>query len=863
VNAQGFLDSIFGDAVGPNARIVVFTLPDRRSESFDTSEQATNYAVGRADDSDVYFGCGLYLPGSAGGRGTAADVAGITSVWADIDFGPGHKKRVPPDEASALRILDSVGIKPSIVVHSGHGLHAYWLLSEFTSADDGAAGLARRWCGHVRAVAGALGYELDSVGDLSRVLRVPGTMNRKGEPAPVRLVTDLDHEPTRHHADDLLDLCGTESEPNKTPQSVVVAGLRLDPKAEPPAKLAILCENDEKFRKTWEHDRPGLTDSSPSGYDCSLASQAVRCGWSDQEIADTLTAFRKRHNLDPAKALRLDYIQTTITKARAGANGSHVANAEPKDPPALIPPWVLFPIELLPEPLASFVEETSAALGCDLAFVGLPALAVVASCIGTTRVVRLKKTWTEPPILWAAVVARSGTLKSPALDAAVKPLRDAQAARFAEFEVALAGHEEAKIWYDRRLKEWGKKKESGLPEKPEPPHCVRYAVSDCTLEALAPILLTNPRGVLLVRDELAAWLHGFDRYKTVAGSDAPCWLEFHRGGSVTIDRKTGDKKLIHVPRAAVSVCGTIQPKILANALTAEFYDCGLAARLLLANPPERVKQWSTRRVSAATSGAYERLIETLLALEHDAGEHGPRPIELSFAPDALAVWAPWYNQHALRIHNAATDREAAMLAKLEAAAARFALIFTLAENPQAATVTADATRNGTDLADWFAGEAERVYAVLGESVEDRERRQNLERVGKAGGSVSVREWQRCRSHKSAAGAEAELEGFVRAGFGSWEMTQPGEAGGRPGKQFVLSYAADTDKTQSHDSATSGFVSVNSVRVGVTKPEAPPPTTPAAADDPTADALADLIDGGGFELGDDDGGGDDVTALARV
>ena len=52
------------------------------------------------------------------------------------------------------------------------------------------------------------------------------------------------------------------------------------------------------------------------------------------------------------------------------------------------------------------------------------------------------------------------------------------------------------------------------------------ALSDTTVEALAPILRVNPRGLLLARDELAGWIGSFDRYsgKGKSGADAANWL---------------------------------------------------------------------------------------------------------------------------------------------------------------------------------------------------------------------------------------------------------------------------------------------------------------------------------------------------
>ena len=45
----------------------------------------------------------------------------------------------------------------------------------------------------------------------------------------------------------------------------------------------------------------------------------------------------------------------------------------------------------------------------------------------------------------------------------------------------------------------------------------RFAVQDTTIESLVGHLQDNPRGLFVVRDELAGWLNSFARY-TAAGS---------------------------------------------------------------------------------------------------------------------------------------------------------------------------------------------------------------------------------------------------------------------------------------------------------------------------------------------------------
>src|SRR5512132_913772 len=78
-------------------------------------------------------------------------------------------------------------------------------------------------------------------------------------------------------------------------------------------------------------------------------------------------------------------------------------------------PSVPFPVEVLPPPLARFVQEVADALPCPPDFVAVPMLALLGCAIGTSRVLRVKRSWLEGPRIFTAVVADTGTKKSPAL----------------------------------------------------------------------------------------------------------------------------------------------------------------------------------------------------------------------------------------------------------------------------------------------------------------------------------------------------------------------------------------------------------------------------------------------------------------
>jgi len=85
--------------------------------------------------------------------------------------------------------------------------------------------------------------------------------------------------------------------------------------------------------------------------------------------------------------------------------------------------WIPFPLEILPPIIQKYVELGSAAMGCDPTYIALPILSMLATVIGTTRRIILKHSWKEPAMVWTVIIARSGTMKSPALDYALSPLK--------------------------------------------------------------------------------------------------------------------------------------------------------------------------------------------------------------------------------------------------------------------------------------------------------------------------------------------------------------------------------------------------------------------------------------------------------
>ncbi|MBX3410388.1 MAG: DUF3987 domain-containing protein [Phycisphaeraceae bacterium] len=499
-------------------------------------------------------------------------------------------------------------------------------------------------------------------------------------------------------------------------------------------------------------------------------------------------------------------LATLGREVAALADAAEGESIEPQAP--AVPEYKPFPTDVLPEPIRGFVTEAAKAIGCDASYIVLPLLSGLASAIGNTHRIALKRGWTEPAIVWTAIVGESGTMKTPAFKLAMKPIRKAQAAAFKEYEAARAEWEAQYMRYEAELTGWKRRAAKGHgdagdpPEKPTPPIARRYIVSDTTTEALAPILLGNPRGVLLGRDEFSGFFGSFDRYAKAgkAGADSAHWLSMHNGEAMTIDRKTGIPPTIHVPWASVSITGGIQPGILARALGQEHHESGMAARLLFAMPPRKAKRWTEADVDPATEAAVARVFDRLFSLTMevdpectDLQNPDLRPRLVTLAHDGKQAWVRFYNEHATEQAELSGDLAAAW-SKLEGYAARLALVIHLTRWAAGDATLRDPARvdeasiaAGVVLARWFGAEARRVYAILSESDDDRESRRLVELIRHMGGDVSPRELvQRSRMFKTVADAEAALSMLVEAGTGSWVTPEQRGRGGPKARRFVLS-----------------------------------------------------------------------------
>ena len=186
-----------------------------------TVEKADLIAGGFAER-DCYFSVQPIHERVATGRGLAQDVIGLRDLYADLDVKAGGMPDWDAARAVVNALSDMLGSEPVAVVMSGHGFQPHWAIERSEATDwadendqrwSDAVALMRRWGRLVKHVATTHKGGADWVYDLARVLRVPGTTNRKAEPVRTLLTTVGGSPVSIGQIQDALDACGIEQWP--------------------------------------------------------------------------------------------------------------------------------------------------------------------------------------------------------------------------------------------------------------------------------------------------------------------------------------------------------------------------------------------------------------------------------------------------------------------------------------------------------------------------------------------------------------------------------------------------------------------------------------------------------------------------
>jgi hypothetical protein len=238
-----------------------------------------------------------------------------------------------------------------------------------------------------------------------------------------------------------------------------------------------------------------------------------------------------------------------------------------------------------------------------------------------------------------------------------------------------------------------------------------------------------------------------------------------------VDRRTGDQRHLHIPRASLWVTGGIQPGLLAEAMGTTQRESGLMARLLMACPPSPPQKYTDADVTDATQDRFDTALQGLFALE------GQDVVTLD--PEAKELWRVFHDRTAEEAQRLSDDLCAAW-SKFRDTALRIALIFHLAESKDG-PVSRQVMERALELTEWFKHEARRVHAIVGDTSQrrsDRKEEDVLLAWMSSRDWVTQREVERgIRCFRGTGQASAVLRRLVKSGRLDEEYRRSGPGGG--------------------------------------------------------------------------------------
>lgn len=241
-----------------------FTLADD-NQAREVLEWALEQNGNASNPQNVYFSAN---PRSGNGKRKTADVQLARVLFADFDNG------ATVEEALA-RILAAGLPEPSIVITSGGGVHAYWLLAE-PATDMGA------WTATMKGIIAAVGSD-GAIHDPARIMRLPDTQNvkpeRPGRPwCRVVSATETRYEKTVF--------------PVKAARQEQPKGTKTARKVRQAADVADLCDEGYVFMLTGQV----AGERRPAIY--RIAKDMWSRQWSRERIQDEI--MRQVHLIRPA-----------------------------------------------------------------------------------------------------------------------------------------------------------------------------------------------------------------------------------------------------------------------------------------------------------------------------------------------------------------------------------------------------------------------------------------------------------------------------------------------------------------------------------------------------------------------------------
>lgn len=389
---------------------------------------------------------------------------------------------------------------------------------------------------------------------------------------------------------------------------------------------------------------------------------------------------------------------------------------------------------VLPSALAGYVDDAANRMQVPPEMIATPLIISLGSVIGKLLMVQPKQsdvTWTEFPNLWGVGILPPAMLKSPALNAGAQFIHELETNAQRKHALEMADWES-----DERVRKLQIEHKNGQAKAAvkvgnsleakrllneaqaiKPPVRTRYIVQDATPEARLEILVENPNGCMLIRDEFDGHMAQLRRegYENARAQE----LQFYDGKQdYANDRIKRGSSVAESPRLAMY--GNLQPSKVEKYLRELKHggnDDGYVQRLfqlgiqptidgkfvLTDTKPNKEAEANVRAIFQAAAS---------LPVERDALTRRLKPRVLKFDPDAQSM----FNEFLVSLENKvrggiSNSMQASHIGKYRGTLAKLALIMAFAEDPTATGIDSLALNRAKDLLAFYNAHAKRIYAV--------------------------------------------------------------------------------------------------------------------------------------------------------
>jgi hypothetical protein len=742
-------------------RLIGFSPRDNEDMVFTriTGGKAVNYLYPEIEDdevgADIYIAGGYFRPGTitpSGGR-KGENVSSVSTLAVDCDLkgflriSKEELRDMPESQVEdkldllrdeVLDVSDALQLPPTRLVCSGFG---FWLWYDIAHQDQQRhSELQKLYKRLVAAFNEQAGFALadKQVSDAgSRLARLPGSWNTKGKtPRQSRIIHEDGNSWTVDALRTRLDRVaeqGTPSAQPPPPEESLVQGFQA--KLYYPGGTGPLSSEGERelidlVGRHWlgghRHElavglsgmfhKAGMPQDQAERIIYALAADDEE---RDSRIVDVETTY-ERPACDNVGWMWVKDALPDSTMQQVGAilDALYAQNNPPKlleiDGPLLgqpepLPPAPEFPIHALPPAIRDYVEASARSINVPVEMVAVPIIAVAGALMGNRYHLALKTDYCAYPSLWAAIVAPPGSGKTPALNAASRPLKMMQ-------RMAMNEHQKRVNDHIAEMDKWKNTERKMRGVRPEPPEGLHhYLTTNITIESLA-VTLASP-GVVYLKDEISGWIKDMDKYSGGKGGEKEQYMGIWSFEDLKVDRKSNGGTSLSISKPVLGVVGGIQPDI-AHVLNeqGELRD-GFVERFLPIVPDLGPQQWTT---AAATKDQFMAVLDLFELLDNPTFDipngddnMGFKGVPITLHPDANRAWVEWIDDNSRRVFETGGIR-GGFYSKLGAYTPRIALILHGMWNPAdpRPMITLERMQHAITVAEFFRDHMHRLIPLL-------------------------------------------------------------------------------------------------------------------------------------------------------